>query len=150
MKHLRNVALGFAGAGLLWAAITCFLAQRVVSFRERAVRASGRVVSQEVSHGTEKDSNGFISRLKSDGLLDSRHFINSGVNGALLDAPKGLALPVDPIWTADIDVARAVDSHPGRPLATVDVRPLHRASFRRGTLRRRRDQIAKSGASARS
>ena len=59
MRHLRTVALGFAGAGLLWAAITWFVAQRVVSFRERAVRASGRVVSQEVSHGSEKDSNGF-------------------------------------------------------------------------------------------
>ncbi len=82
-------------------------------------------VSNIVGGSTEKDYNGFISRLKSDGLLDSRHFINSGVNGALLDAPKGLALHGDTIWTADIDVARAVDSHTGKPLATVDVRPLH-------------------------
>ena len=95
---------------------------------ESAVFDSTQVVwfaSNIVGGSTEKDSNGFISRLKSDGLLDSRHFINSGVNGALLDAPKGLALHGDTIWTADIDVARAVDSHTGKPLATVDVRPLH-------------------------
>lgn len=82
-------------------------------------------VSNIVGGSTEKDHNGFISRLKGDGLLDSLHFIRSGVNGALLDAPKGLALHGDTIWTADIDVARAFDSRSGKPLATVDFRPLH-------------------------
>ena len=82
-------------------------------------------VSNIVGGSTEKDHNGFISRLKSDGLVDSLHFIKSGANGALLDAPKGLALHGDTIWTADIDVARAFDSHSGKPLAIVDFRPLH-------------------------
>ena len=82
-------------------------------------------VSNIVGGSMEKDHNGFISRLKSDGLMDSLHFVKSGVNGALLDAPKGLALHGDTIWTADIDVARAFDSHSGKPLATVDFRPLH-------------------------
>jgi len=82
-------------------------------------------VSNIVGGSTEKDHKGFISRLKSDGLMDSLHFIKSGVNGALLDAPKGLALHGDTIWTADIDVARAFDIHSGKPLATVDFRPLH-------------------------
>jgi len=59
MKHLRNAALGFGGAALLLAAISVFLGQRVVSFRQRAVRASGRVVSQEASQEREKTSDGF-------------------------------------------------------------------------------------------
>ena len=73
----------------------------------------------------DKDHNGFISRLAADGTLDSLHFIKSGVNGALLDGPKGLALHGDTIWVADIDVARAFDKRDGRPLATVDFRPFH-------------------------
>lgn len=72
-----------------------------------------------------KDHNGFISRLGADGTLDSLHFIKSGVNGAVLDGPKGLALHGDTIWAADIDVARAFDRNTGKPLATVDLRPLH-------------------------
>lgn len=82
-------------------------------------------VSNIAGDADAKDHNGFISRLKADGTLDSLHFIMSGVNGALLDGPKGLALHGDTIWTADIDVARAFDKHTGRPLATVSFRPLH-------------------------
>ena len=82
-------------------------------------------VSNVVGGATDKDHNGFISRLKGDGSLDSLHFIKSGTNGAILDGPKGLALHGDTIWAADIDVARAFDKHSGKPLATVDFRPLH-------------------------
>lgn len=82
-------------------------------------------VSNIAGGATDKDHNGFISRLKADGTLDSLHFIKSGVNGALLDGPKGLVLHGDTIWAADIDVARAFDKRTGRPLATVDFRPLH-------------------------
>ena len=82
-------------------------------------------VSNIVGGATDKDHNGFISRLTSDGMMDSLHFIESGVNGALLDGPKGLAIHGDTIWTADIDVARAFDKTTGKPLATVSFRPMH-------------------------
>lgn len=82
-------------------------------------------VSNIAGGATDRDHNGFISRLTADGQIDSLHFVKSGVNGALLDAPKGLALHGDTIWVADIDVARAFDKHSGRPLATVDFGPLH-------------------------
>src|SRR5690242_3131625 len=81
-------------------------------------------VSNIVGGATDKDHRGFISRLKGDGTVDSLHFIQSGTNGALLDAPKGLALHGDTIWVADIDVARAFDKRTGKPLTTVDLRPL--------------------------
>jgi sugar lactone lactonase YvrE len=57
--------------------------------------------------------------------MDSLHFIKSGVGGAVLDAPKGLALHGDTLWVADIDVARAFDTRSGRPLVNVDLAPLH-------------------------
>lgn len=82
-------------------------------------------VSNIAGDADARDHNGFISRLTADGKLDSLHFIKSGVNGALLDGPNGLALHGDTIWTADIDVARAFDKHTGKPLATVSFRPLH-------------------------
>lgn len=82
-------------------------------------------VSNVAGDAFAKDHNGFISRLKADGTVDSLHFIKSGVNGALLDGPKGLALHGDTIWAADIDVARAFDRRTGKPLANVDLRPLH-------------------------
>lgn len=82
-------------------------------------------VSNIAGGATDKDHNGFISRLRADGELDSLHYIKSGVNGALLDAPKGLALHGDTIWAADIDMARAFDKHTAKPLATVDFWPFH-------------------------
>ena len=72
-----------------------------------------------------KDHNGFISRLREDGSIDSLHFIKSGVAGAVLDAPKGLALHGDTLWVADIDVGRAFDARSGRPLYSVDFAPFH-------------------------
>jgi sugar lactone lactonase YvrE len=80
-------------------------------------------VSNIVGDAATKDHRGFISRLKGDGTMDSLHFIQSGNNGAILDAAKGLALHGDTIWVADIDVARAFDKSTGKPLATVDFRP---------------------------
>ena len=82
-------------------------------------------VSNIAGGGADKDHNGFISRLTAQGMVDSLHFIKSGVNGALLDAPKGLAIHGDTLWVADIDMARAFDKRTGMPLANVDFRPLH-------------------------
>ncbi|HET8649404.1 MAG TPA: SMP-30/gluconolactonase/LRE family protein [Gemmatimonadales bacterium] len=65
------------------------------------------------------DGNGFISRLTSDIATDSLKFIESGRNGARLDAPKGLAIQGDTLWVADINVIRAFNKRTGRPVATV-------------------------------
>ena len=73
----------------------------------------------------EHDGNGFISRLKGDGTVDSLHFIQSGRGGAVLDAPKGLALVGDTLWVADIDHVRAFNKRTGAPVATLDLRAQH-------------------------
>src|SRR5262245_27427049 len=39
-----------------------------------------------------KDNNGFISRLKADGSVDSLQFIAGGRNKVTLNAPKGMAI----------------------------------------------------------
>jgi sugar lactone lactonase YvrE len=67
-----------------------------------------------------RDGNGFISRLDRDGKVDGLHFVESGKNGAVLNAPKGLAIIGDTIWVADIDALRGFNRKSGAPVATVE------------------------------
>jgi DNA-binding beta-propeller fold protein YncE len=68
-----------------------------------------------------KDGNGYISRLTRDGKVDSLKFIAGGRGGAVLNAPKGMAINGDTLWVADIDVARAFDKRSGKALASVSL-----------------------------
>ena len=70
----------------------------------------------------QKDGNGFISRLKGDGTVDSLKFIVGGANGVQLDAPKGLALQGDTLWVADITNLRGFNRRTGAPVASVAVK----------------------------
>jgi len=69
---------------------------------------------------SEKDGNGFISRLTRDGTIDSRHFVEGGRGGATLHAPKGQAITGDTLWVADIDAVRGFNKRTGAPLAAVE------------------------------
>jgi sugar lactone lactonase YvrE len=68
-----------------------------------------------------KDNNGFISRVKPDGAIDSLHFIQGGRGGVTLNAPKGLAVRGDTLWVTDIDAVRAFNRVTGAPIASVAV-----------------------------
>ena len=70
-----------------------------------------------------KDNNGFISRMKPDGSIDSLQLIAGGRDGVTLNAPKGLALIGDTLWVADIDAVRAFNVKTGAVVATVDFTP---------------------------
>jgi DNA-binding beta-propeller fold protein YncE len=70
----------------------------------------------------DKDGNGYISRLKGDGTLDSLKFIAGGTAGVTLNGPKGMALQGDTLWVADIDAVRAFDRRTGKPLASIDLK----------------------------
>ncbi len=69
-----------------------------------------------------KDGNGYISRLKGDGTLDSLKFIAAGANGVTLDAPKGMALQGDTLWVADIQTVRGFHRRTGTPVASIPVK----------------------------
>jgi hypothetical protein len=69
-----------------------------------------------------KDGNGYISRLKGDGTMDSLKFIASGAKGVKLDAPKGMALQGDTLWVADIQSLRGFNRRTGLPVASIDVK----------------------------
>ena len=74
----------------------------------------------------DKDGNGYISRLQGDGTMDSLKFIAGGVNGAVLNGPKGMALQGDTLWVADIDAVRAFNRRTGAPVTSI---ALHGAKF---------------------
>ena len=71
---------------------------------------------------TDQDGNGYISRLKSDGSVDSLKFIVGGVGGVKLDAPKGMALQGDTIWVADITNVRGLNRRTGQMVASIAVK----------------------------
>ncbi len=71
-----------------------------------------------------KDNNGFISRVRPDGVVENLKFIEGAHNGVTLNAPKGLALAGDTLWVADIDVLRAFDAKTGVPLDSISLAPL--------------------------
>ncbi|MGH7612471.1 MAG: SMP-30/gluconolactonase/LRE family protein [Gemmatimonadales bacterium] len=69
-----------------------------------------------------KDNNGFISRVRPDGSIESLRFIEGGKPGVALNAPKGMALSGDTLWVTDIDAVRAFDKKTGVPVMSVDLR----------------------------
>ncbi len=72
-----------------------------------------------------KDTNGFITRIRSDGQLDSLHFIQGGRDGVTLNSPMGSRIKGDTLWVVDIDVLRAFDARTGKALGTIDLAPVH-------------------------
>ena len=73
--------------------------------------------------GSDKDNNGYIVEINAGNLGQSQLFVVGGRNGVHLDAPKGLAIHGDTLWTTDIDVLRAFDRTSGRPLGEIDLKP---------------------------
>lgn len=81
-------------------------------------------VSNINGDASAKDGNGFISRMRPDGTMDSLEFIKGGRGGAILNAPKGLAITGDTLWVADIDAVRGFNKRTGAPIATIDLQQL--------------------------
>ena len=80
-------------------------------------------VSNMAGYGSAPDHNGYIVRLSASNPDSATILAQSGVNGVVLDAPKGLAIHGDTLWATDISVLRAFDKRSGAPLATIDFAP---------------------------
>lgn len=73
-----------------------------------------------------KDDNGFISRLRPDGTLESLTWIDGASPDVTLHAPKGMALIDDTLFVADIDAVRMFHRVTG---ASIGARPVAGATF---------------------
>jgi hypothetical protein len=80
-------------------------------------------ISNMLGYGSAKDGAGYIIRIPAGPLGPPAMFVEGGKNGAVLDAPKGMAIHGDTLWVADIEVLRGFDRRTGAPLATVDFQP---------------------------
>ena len=67
------------------------------------------------------DNNGFITKLDASGKVLNVRFIQGGMNGATLNAPKGMALVEQTLYVADLDMLRAFDTVSGKPVASISV-----------------------------
>ncbi len=69
----------------------------------------------------DRDDNGFISRVRPDGSIESLKWIDAASDSVTLNAPKGLAIHGDTIFVTDIDSVRAFDRNSGAPLGAMAV-----------------------------
>jgi sugar lactone lactonase YvrE len=69
---------------------------------------------------TDKDDNGYISRLTADGVVETLQWVSGGRNGVTLNAPKGMAIVEDLLWVTDIDALRAFDRGTGDLMASME------------------------------
>jgi sugar lactone lactonase YvrE len=82
-------------------------------------------VSNMTGNGSDKDGNGYISRVAATSPYGATLFAVGGKDGVTLNAPKGMAIHGDTLWVCDIDVLRGFERHSGQPIATIDFAPLH-------------------------
>lgn len=77
------------------------------------------LVSNVEGRLAEADGEGFISRLAPDGTVLELEWIGGEAAGAVLDAPKGMALVGDKLYVADINKVRSFDRQTGKPIGQV-------------------------------
>ncbi len=69
----------------------------------------------------DKDDNGFISRVGTDGRVVELRWIDGASDTVVLHAPKGMAIKGDTLFVADIDELRMFDRVNGRALGSLRV-----------------------------
>jgi hypothetical protein len=79
-------------------------------------------VSNINGNPSQKDNNGFISRVRADSTGVVTMLAEGGKKGVTLNAPKGLALKGDTLFVADIDALRMFNRRTGASLGSVDMR----------------------------
>jgi sugar lactone lactonase YvrE len=73
-------------------------------------------------NASQHDGNGFIAMVRADSTGVVKHLVEGGKNGAVLDAPKGMAISGDTLWVADIDAVRAFNKRTGAPITSVSLK----------------------------
>jgi hypothetical protein len=67
------------------------------------------------------DGNGFISRIRPTGEVESLKWIDGGADGVTLNAPKGMGISGDTLFVADIDTVRAFHRTTGASLGAYGI-----------------------------
>ncbi len=78
-------------------------------------------ISNENGGPSDRDNNGFITKLDENGNIVKLKFIEGGAAGVTLNSPKGLAILGTTLYVSDIDTVRSFDLKSGRPLGQIDL-----------------------------
>mgnify|MGYP002788646882 CR=1 FL=1 len=78
-------------------------------------------VSNIAGGPSDADGRGYITRISGDLETVDTMWVASGVDGVMLDAPKGMALVGDTLWVTDIRAIRGINVLDGSPVASVDI-----------------------------
>jgi len=70
----------------------------------------------------EKDNNGFISKVSTDGKVLDLKWIEGGQKEVALNAPKGMAIRGDVLYVADINTVRMFNNNTGAPMGEIGVK----------------------------
>jgi len=73
---------------------------------------------------TEKDNNGFITKLDRTGKIIKLKFVEGGKDEVTLHAPKGLAIIDNVLYVTDIDTVKSFDKETGNPVDHLDLTEL--------------------------
>lgn len=95
-----------------------FLAPEAVTYDQKSKII---YVSNINGNSTDKDNNGFISKLNKRGKPLKMRFIEGGQNGVTLNAPKGSVIIDGKLVVTDIDHIRGFDLKTGAPLFSLPV-----------------------------
>ncbi len=79
------------------------------------------LVSNLTLHPQLFDNGGFISRLAPDGAMLDLKWLEGGVDGVELHAPKGMAILGGTLYVADLDAVRLFELATGEPTGSIDV-----------------------------
>lgn len=79
------------------------------------------LVSNLVGSPSEKDGDGFISRVSPAGEVLDLRWIDGTAEGTTLHAPKGMGMFGDTLIVADVDEVRLFDRRSGRPIGNWSV-----------------------------
>ena len=86
-------------------------------------------VSNVDGNPLEKDRQGFISKIGTDGRLINLRFIDSINSGGTLNAPKGMAIWEDDLYVTDIDRVLRFDKQTGKLRGVIDLTALGAVSL---------------------
>ena len=64
------------------------------------------------------DNDGFISRMRPDGTIETLRFIAGG-GGRTLHSPRGMTITGDTLWVADADAVRGFNRRTGAPVGSI-------------------------------
>jgi sugar lactone lactonase YvrE len=67
------------------------------------------------------DNNGFITKLDATGKIINLKFIQGGMGGVTLNAPKGMATVEQTLYVADLDQLRAFDTVSGKLIGSITI-----------------------------